>query len=165
MYSSCYISLTKFILGKLVGSFLFAAVWNFRTEFVLLMNFRTGNCNVYFSWRCWGPVVSTLDSRSFTPGSSMGWGHHVLFFLFLFFYRFFPLGVTLWSIQFRGDRNTPSQPMFLIKLQPDGPATWLQHSPNVHFMISKGGWVQKGHMSFIVIRVPPVACFMSLLWN
>lgn len=36
-----------------------------------------------------------------------------------FLLSFFSLGVTLWSIQFRGDRNTPSHPRLLVKLQPD----------------------------------------------
>ena len=89
MYSSCYISLTKFIPGKLVGSFLLVALGDFRTEFILLI------AAVYFSWRHRGPIVSMLDSRSCGLGSSMGWGYRVLFFLFLFFTELFFFGGSL----------------------------------------------------------------------
>lgn len=130
MCSSCYIFLTKFTPGKLVGSFPCCALWNFRTEFILVI--------AVLYW--------TPDQAAWPQALAMvimicacSWSYWV----------FFSWG---WPYEASSDEIETLQVTlcYWCRSKPQ-PERLASSRLTQHFMLSKVGWVLKGQSSFIII--------------
>lgn len=145
MCSSCYISLTKFIPGKLGGSFHFCAPWNFRTEFILVIAVLYWTPD-QAAWPQALAMVVMICSCSWSYWVFFSWG--------------WPYGAS------HSDEIEILQVTLCYwsgsKPQPERLAS---SRLTVHFMLSKVGWVLKGQSSFIIIGFTFVTHCVFPLFN